>query len=254
MSTILRALSRRRSDREHDGDPEAILERNAAYREALRRRRPGKSAQRTTLVFSTFALVLAGFCVVVLILNWFYRPAPNEDRSGTGNNDVSTARGQSNSSTVPGGITTPDGPVRRPGMREQVKLRTRPLLGPSDASVGMRTTTDATPGVGYPPVAAYVTGPQPGVQHPPPTSTPPPGARSPGNGTGASRAKAPPTDPNDFLNLTGIVRDPKNPVALINDKIVGVGESIEGVKVLTIDNASYVQVEYQGKKHNLVLK
>jgi hypothetical protein len=41
---------------------------------------------------------------------------------------------------------------------------------------------------------------------------------------------------------------------LINDEIVRVGDVIEGVKVLAIDNGSSVRVEYKGKQYDLELK
>jgi hypothetical protein len=59
------------------------------------------------------------------------------------------------------------------------------------------------------------------------------------------------TDPREFLSLTGIVRDPKRPQALINDQIVEIGDSVGGCRVLAIVGSSHVTVEYRGKKYDI---
>ena len=47
--------------------------------------------------------------------------------------------------------------------------------------------------------------------------------------------------------------DPKRPEVLINDKIVGIGDTIEEVKVLAIDTPDYIEVDSRGQRHQLIL-
>ena len=66
------------------------------------------------------------------------------------------------------------------------------------------------------------------------------------------KAAAPPTKPAEevvtwpTLSLSGVVGKGENGSAIINKQIVGVGESIEGVKVIAIRDKS-IELEFKGK-------
>jgi len=119
----------------------------------------------------------------------------------------------------------------------------------------------------------YAAGPQPSPQAtgPPPVATPQPSvvfpvppeakpttdsARSATRTTEAeaSAEKEPDRHPTSSLKLTGILLDPKNPSALINGRIVRVGDVVNGAKVLAIDSSSHVRVEYKAKEYKLELR
>ena len=259
MSTILRALDRQRVDRRQGGDPEAILERNAVYREALRRRRPSPAAQRQVIVISTIALVVALLCMAALTWNWFCRPLPEDDRAvaagSPANLDEDIPEPEPEPQPPP-----PQGSARKPLVRQNVSLRTRPLL---------HSPSPAVPGRPQASRVADEAGQVPGGYPIAPAPTPLPSAVPPSNPDGAAPSRPPAAasdsgdagkreppreNPNDFLTLSGIVLDPQNPSALINNDILRPGDTIQGVKVLAIDNGSHVKVEYRGKTYLLALK
>ena len=236
MSTILKALEKRRVEREAGPDPEAILERNAALREAARRGPAATGRLRWSAVLAAVSLVLVLACVIgttwVLMNNTGRRGAtipPSEEASPTPTPTIQSAQ--------------PERPAPTSTLRETVRLRTRPLLRSAPAGE---------------PSEVYAAGPQASapMAAPPPVATPqaalvfPPPPDRAATTTAAATAQ----DPNVFLRLTGILRDPKRPAALINDEIVRVGDVVEGVKVLAIDNSSSVRVEYKGKQYDLELK
>jgi hypothetical protein len=55
------------------------------------------------------------------------------------------------------------------------------------------------------------------------------------------------------LKLNGIVWDEKNPYAMVNDKVVKVGDVIEGFRVLEIKQGSVILWSDAGKFHELKL-
>jgi thioredoxin-related protein len=65
-------------------------------------------------------------------------------------------------------------------------------------------------------------------------------------GTAAKKPGQEKKVPQNFT-LTGIIDDPDNPKAIINDAIVGVGDSVNDAEVLTIKGSS-VTIRYKGKK------
>jgi hypothetical protein len=244
VSTILKALEKRRVDRDLDADPEAILERNAAYRLAARRG-PSGEGSRWPLLFAVISLVLVLLCVIGTTWVWINAPSRRTEAPGPSEAALPAPTPTPMVTPYPSQLVEQ---TQTPAIRETVRLRTRPLLRsapPADVS------------------DVYAAGSHP----PPPTTTPPsvsppqpilifPGPSGAWQTSGSLPIATSQTArrPGDFLRLTGIILDPKKPTALINDEIVRVGDVIEGVKVLAIDNASSVRVEYQGKQYDLELK
>jgi hypothetical protein len=126
--------------------------------------------------------------------------------------------------------------------RETVDLRTEPSL-PSPA-----------PATTPPPVSAVRPTPSPIVLPPAPIPGPTPLAVLPDTAKAAAPTKSADQEVREFIRLTGVVWDPKTPMAIINDEIVGVGDVVEGVKILAIDSPSSVRVEYRGKQYKLELQ
>jgi hypothetical protein len=60
--------------------------------------------------------------------------------------------------------------------------------------------------------------------------------------------------PESFLEVSGILHDAEAPKAIINGRIVGVGEVVDGAKVLAIDRLAGVTVEYKGRQVVLQFK
>jgi len=253
VSTILKALEKRRTERERGSEPEAILERNAAQRELARRRSSPGDGPRWMFVLAGICVVLALLCVAATVWVWFFAPA----RPGKVAQAAPKAARPTPTATPPAAAVRPVEPTATPSLHESVRLRTQPLLrsAPILESPGVYTVgpSQRTP-VALQPVAT----PQPALVFPSPAA---PGQSSGSltSASGAEKGSVPPPgqrsqDPNDFLRLTGIILDPKKPIALINDQIVNVGDVVEGVKVLAINNPSYVQVEYQNKQFKLEMK
>ena len=241
MSTILRALQKRRVERDTEQDPETILERNAAYRETLR---PGNNlagGPRSIQVLAGVSLLLVVVCAVGTTVVWLNRSSSPDDRPGASEDEI----GALAPAATPGTLAPQ---TAQRAMQEKATLRTRPMIRPPAA-----VPEDAP---------LY----SPGPQGPPPTGTPAPVVMPQpiyivtGGQTGGrekTSAAAPPAvseDPREFLRLTGVILDPKRPTALINDRIVQIGDVVEGAKVLAIDNSSSVRVEYHRKQYSLELK
>jgi hypothetical protein len=93
----------------------------------------------------------------------------------------------------------------------------------------------------------------PAMVNPPPTQ--PPVAKSPPaklpSSDAVAASKTPPTFPT--LKLQGIYYRRTNPTAMINSQNVGIGEAVDGVRVLAIERMS-VTVEFEGHKKVLGLQ
>jgi hypothetical protein len=105
----------------------------------------------------------------------------------------------------------------RPASRERSGPATRPR----------NTTTPPTPS-------------SPSILSPPSLGTPAPAA-----------ARAASNEPE--LHLDGIVASATNPVAVVNGRLLGLGESIEGYRITRIDGAE-VELERDGAKRVLKLR
>jgi hypothetical protein len=260
VSTILKALQKRYSEPHRGDSPDAILARNAAYREAMHGPR-WAAGQRWVTGVAVAALALAAVCVAGFLLLWL--------NGGLGRRPDPTKSAAIPTATSP---AAPSSGQLGPGSpRESARLRTQPLLHP--AVPPDLPPVDPT-NAGLPvPSEEYIAGPQPSPRTgrlpviPVPeaailSSAPAlaaPAAGAVGRSKPSNTAKSPYKDPverdlNESLHLTGIVLDPKNPTALVNDSIVRVGDVVGGAKVLAIDNPSYVRVEYRGKQYRLELK
>jgi len=68
----------------------------------------------------------------------------------------------------------------------------------------------------------------------------------------AAATTAPPVKKEVQLTLKGIIWSP-TPVAIINDKVVGIGKEIEGAKVLEIKSTG-VKISVDGEESTLKLK
>ena len=247
MSTILKALQKRYAEPDRNDSPEAILARNAAYREAMHgSRRP--AGQRWAMGVAVAALALAAVCVAGFLVLW-----------------LTGGLGRGPDATQLASVPAPAPPA------ESAPVRPQPLLRPA-VPPDLPPVEPTIPGLPVP-SDVYVAGPQPSsrtdrlpvvpvpeatVLHPGPAPTTPAGDH-PGQTAPANKARPTSRDPvendlNESLHLTGILLDPKTPTALINDDIVRVGGVIEGAKILAIDNPSYVRVEYRGKQYRLELK
>jgi hypothetical protein len=250
VSTILKALEKRRIERDARGDPEAILERNAAHRREDSSGPSSADGPRWTVLIAGISFVLALLCVIGTTLVWVNRPSRRADVPLTSEPSAPTP---TPAPASPRAVASPEPekPVETPVVRETVRLRTRPLLRSAPAG----EASDV-----------YAAGPQPAspAAAPPPVQVPQPifilspemlravgGASDKTTATAAAQTAQ---DPNAFLRLTGILLDPKKPSALINDEIVRVGDVIQGVKVLAIDKPSSIRVEYRGKQYDLELK
>jgi hypothetical protein len=273
VSTISRAFARRRLEEITGDNPDAILERNARYREAMRENTPADREGRRRFVVAALFLG-AAFILLLVILPGIV------DRPGAG----LTARPAAVQPTLPPAnpADTPQAtpastplPIPTPYQREEVRLRTRPLLRP--ASEGFPAFAEGAGANEVPP--AYVAGMQPIVlpeMTPPPIETPVPRAMLPkdmssisASGRTSSRtssstsrageedekaAAAKKANPVESLALTGIIMDGPNSTALINDQILKPGETVQGVRIVAIDNSSTVRVEFDGKQYTLQLK
>jgi len=258
MSTITRALLKRHQEQHQGGeDAESILERNAVYREAMRHVRPPAAGR---LVFGLASLILGAILVSLLIaIPSMTRPRPPVEATTQGPILAASARP---ALAPPAPLPTPS-PIPTPMLREEVRLRTQPprLLKASAAAPEEETFVPALP-PDEAGASVYAAGSQPAVSQPvivlpviqPPADTPRPSAPRSRTSRGSTSAARPSDDPHEFLSLTGIIKDPKNPTALIGDEIVRVGDVVKGARVLAIDNSSSVRVEYKGKEYTLYLK
>lgn len=248
MSTILKALGKRRAEQARGEDPEAILDRNAVYREEVRRQEFWAAKGPWIVVLASASAVLALLCGLVVFLFW---PKPDADPDGVLAQRATPRAVDSRSAPVV--VPPEDAGPGSPLPRESIRLRAQPLLRPSPtfpAPAPMVPTIEriaplpppaATPMVTPAPIVVFVTPLPAATPGPPlPAATPPPKTTPP-----------PSNELTEILRLTGVVLDPKNPTALINDQIVRVGDVIEGARVLAIDSPTFVRVEYRGKQYDL---
>jgi len=272
VSTILKALDKRRGERERGDDPESLLERNAAYREAIRRRNRRAALGRRILFGFAFLAIGAALAGSIALIWMGGRGGSRNTGSMAALTSGTKAAATPTPTPAARPVATPRVPPR-PIVRQTVRLRTRPLLREKPRPAPKPPATPvAKPSP--PPAPVYSAGPHPPAPKvtptPAPVATPRPTAvvaskpttpsasRKPA--AGPPKKETPPQsalakdDPRNFLKLTGIVLDPKNPYALINERIVSVGDVVDGAKVLAIDSASSLRVEYHGKQYKLELK
>jgi len=260
VSTILKALEKRRREHETKSDPEAILERNAAYRRMARGGSSPANAPPWVFVFAVVSFVLVLLCAIATALLWM-RTKPGGNRTPEVSEAIPKAALPTPTATPAPAAVQPVEPARIPILQETVRLRTRPMLrsAPTPDSSGVYATGSPSPSLASPP--SPIATPQAILVFPAPVvfgqASGSPGGPTSGGKTTTTATAAPTQrgkNPGDFLQLTGIILDPKKPTALINDHIVQVGDVVEGVKVLAIDNPSSVRVEYEGKEYRLEMK
>lgn len=234
MSSILGAYEKNEGDPNTGSNPDSILERNATYREAIRNGAARAARDRMRLILSGVCLGLA----LVALLAIAGAMMKSSGGSNPGESQIAVPAPTATPVVTPTPTPTPElSPIHdTPPLRESVQLRTRPLLHP--AATPEAPLPAPTPVfVHITPITAMPTGAPIAVstQLPSVTATPRPTS----------------DDPREFLILTGAMRDTNNPTALINDRLVGIGQSIEGAKILSIDDGPIVRVEYKGKEYEL---
>jgi len=237
VSTILKALSKHRLERDCGGDPEAVLTEDDPARALRGGFRSPSGVPRWAVALAAGSLVLAFLCVVGTFAIWVNGRLPRVEPTRRDNVGVKVPlSAPATPRPAPVAVETPE---PRPVVRESVRLRTEPLLRP-------------TPPAAATPTPSPVPAPAPNMVFVLPATL-----QTTSGGTSLEfQPSKPPAARNvqELLRLTGIILDPKTPTALINDEIVHVGDRVEGAKVLAIDSPNYVRVEYEGKPYSLELK
>ncbi|MCX8035540.1 MAG: hypothetical protein N3D11_00520 [Candidatus Sumerlaeia bacterium] len=224
MSLILKALRKQRREHLAETDPDFLAEvrgeDSALPRVRLVRR-------RRYLPLAGITLLLAGAGIVAVVVLELNRAGRQE-------------RGQAALPPAMIPVTTPT-PSATPlaPIRESVRLRTQPLLR-TPAPIELPATT-------LPAVSAAT--PKATKKKIPPAS-----AKKTAAPKTAAVSETPDRDIREILTLYGVMLTPPPATALINDEMVRVGDVIEGAKVLAIDSADSVRVEYKGRVYVIGIK
>ncbi len=225
MSLILKALRKQRREHLAETDPDFLAE----VRSEDGAPRPARLVRRWQFIpLAGIVLLLAagGTTMIALFLL---------NRAGRQGEGESAALPAAIPVTTPIPSATPLAPVR-----ESVRLRAQPLLR-TPAPIELPATS-------LPAVAAAT--PKAAARKSPTVS-----AKAVAKKTAdAGAAETPERDIREILTLSGVMLTPPPAAALINDELVHVGDVIEGARVLAIDSADSVRVEYKGRVYVIGIK